>query len=163
MSSRVPFYRCLLVSIILLAACSPAASSPVPLPTPTSFHPALERPPLETHPAPVLPPPTFKTGESYRDSAADMSVSFLDVVNFRASVDEQAETVEVVLRMRDIPDAAPLGQATNLVEYLWMVFIYLGPPMEDPATTPIDYYFGLNTMIDDPYLEKVNGIWQIGP
>jgi len=79
-----------------------------------------------------------------------MPVSFLDVVNFRARVDEQRETVEVMLRMRDIPYTATRGQVTNLVEYLWMVFVYLDPSTEEPAATPIDYYFASNTRIDDP-------------
>jgi hypothetical protein len=149
MSSRFPFYSCLLGLMILLAACSPAANSP----TPTAFHPALDRPPLETQAAPVLPPAAFKAGESYSDNANDMPVSFLDVLNFRTRVDEQAETVEVVLRMRDIPDAATLGQVTNLVEYFWAVYVYLDPSTQDSATTTIDYYFGLNTMIDDPYAD----------
>ena len=150
-----PFYRRLLVLIILLASCSPATTSPAPLPTPTQpIHPAMERLPVETRAAPVFPPPIFKAGESYSDNADDMPISFLDVMNFRANVDEQTETVEVVLRMRDIPETATLGQVTNLVEYLWTVFVYLNPSTEDSTASPIDYYFALNTMIDEPYADQ---------
>jgi hypothetical protein len=83
-----------------------------------------------------------------------MSVNFLDVISFRAYVHEQDENVEVVLRMRDIPDTAALGQVTNLVEYLWAVYVYLDPSTQDPAAQPIDYYFGLNTLIDDPNADR---------
>jgi hypothetical protein len=83
-----------------------------------------------------------------------MSVGFLDVIAFRANVHEQEENVEVVLRMRDIPDTATLGQVTNLVEYLWAVYVYLDPSTENPAAQPSDYYFGLNTLIDDPNADR---------
>jgi hypothetical protein len=133
MSSWYHFYCRLLVLSILLAACSPATSPPVPLPTHTPFHPALERPPLETRAEPVFPPPVFQVGQNHTDSANDMPISFLDVIGFRARVDEAADTVEVVLRMRDIPHTAPLGQVTNLLEYSWAVYVYLDPSTEDPS------------------------------
>jgi hypothetical protein len=149
MVSKFMRSNCLILIVILLTSCSPATSSPAPSPTPTQqIDPALE-----TRATPVLPPPIFKAGQSYSDSAHDMPVSFLDVVNFRTKVNEQAQTVEVVLRMRDIPYNATQGQVTNLVEYLWMVFVYLDPSTEDPAAPPIDYYFASNTLIDDPYAD----------
>ena len=155
MSPRFSLYPYLLVFLLVLASCSPRASSPPPIPTSTAAsHPALERPALETQAAPVFPPPTFKVGINYSDSANDMSVGFLDVISFRAYVNEQEENVEVVLRMRDIPDTATLGQVTNLVEYLWAVYVYLDPSTQDPAAQPIDYYFGLNTLIDDPNADR---------
>jgi hypothetical protein len=155
MSPRFSLYPYLLMFLLVLAACSPGASSPPPIPTATAaIHPALERPALETQAAPAFPPPTFKVGINYSDSANDMSVNFLDVISFRAYVDEQEDNVEVVLRMRDIPDTATLGQVTNLVEYLWAVYVYLDPSTQDPAAQPIDYYFGLNTLIDDPNTDR---------
>lgn len=151
--------RYLLFLMILLASCAPAAPSATPLATSTApVHPALDRPALDTPVPRVFPAPTFKVGQSYSDKAEDMPISFLDVVGFRARVDEQRQTVEVVLRMRDIPDTAPLGQVTNLIEYLWAVYVYLDPSQADPAATPIDYYFGLNTVIDEPYTDVNNPI-----
>src|SRR5688572_19026873 len=155
MSPRFPLYPCLLVLPLVLVSCSPGAGSPTPIPTSTAaIHPALDRPPLETQAAPAFPPPTFKVGKIYSDSANDISVGFLDVISFRANVNEQEENVEVVLRMRDIPDTATLGQVTNLVEYLWAVYVYLDPSTGDPAAQPSDYYFGLNTLIDDPNTDR---------
>ena len=155
MSPRFPLYPCLLVLPLVLVSCSPGAGSPTPIPTSTAaIHPALDRPALETAVAPAFPPPTFKVGKIYSDSANDISVGFLDVIAFRANVNEQEENVEVVLRMRDIPDTATLGQVTNLVEYLWAVYVYLDPATEDPAAQASDYYFGLNTLIDDPNADR---------
>ena len=154
MSRRFSLSPCLLVLLLLLVSCSPGAVSPMPIPTSTpAIHPALDRPPLETQAAPTFPPPTYRPGKSYIDRANDISVGFLDVISFRANVNEQEENVEVVLRMRDIPDTATLGQVTNLVEYLWAVYVYLDPSQAGPAATPIDYYFGLNTVIDEPYTD----------
>ena len=111
MSSRFHLYRRLLVSLLLLAACSPATRGPAPLPTHTPFHPALERPPLETRPEPVFPPPAFQAGKNYTDRANDMPVSFLDVIGFRARVDEAAvrntQDVDILLRRSDLPAPRP--------------------------------------------------------
>lgn len=152
MSSGFPFsfYSPLLVLMILLAACSPAA----PPPSHTTSPPGNgETTPGDTG-ATGLSSSHIQNGESYSDSTEDMLVSFLDAVNFRTVVNEQAETVKVMLRMRDIPDTASLGQVTNLVEYLWAVYVYLDPYTEGPAVQPTDYYFALNTMIDDLHTDR---------
>src|SRR4030095_859485 len=91
--------------------------------------------------------------QSYSDSANDMSVSFLDVVSFQANVNEQSETLEVILQVRDIRPTATLGQVKNLLEYLWMIFIYLDPTQSTPTSIPGDYYFSLNTRIDELYAD----------
>jgi hypothetical protein len=144
---------CLAVSLIsTLTSCAPTARTTTPISTSTPLvQPTTEVRPVETRVEPKFPPPTFKADQSYSDSANDMPVSFLDVVSFRAHVDEQEETVKVVLRMRDIPYVAPLGGVTNLLEYFWAVYVYRDPSTDAQAATPVDYYFGLNTMIDDPY------------
>ncbi len=138
--------------ISMFTSCAPVAGSPTPIATSTMpVQPTMERPPVETEAAPKFPPPIFKANQNYSDSANDMPVSFLDVVSFRTHVNEQEETVQVVLRMRDILYDAPLGQVTNLLEYFWAVYVYLDPPPDALAAMPVDYYFGLNTIIDDPY------------
>ena len=92
----------------------------------------------------------FKAGVSYSDAAGDMAISFLDVVAFQATVDEEAQTVEVILKMRDIPENATRGQVKNLFEYSWTIFIYLDPATANPEHIPGDYYFGVNTSIPEP-------------
>jgi hypothetical protein len=152
---RTQLIFCLTASLVsILTACTPAASSPIPISISTPpAQPTMEISPVETQVETKFPPPTFKAGQSYGDSADDMPVSYLDVVGFLARVDEQAEIVEVVLRMRDIPYDAPLGQVTNLVEYFWAVYVYLDPSTDNTTAAPVDFYFGLNTMIDDPYAD----------
>jgi hypothetical protein len=92
----------------------------------------------------------FKAGLHYNDASGDMTVSFLDVVAFQATVNEEAENLEVILNMRDIPENATRGQVKNLFEYAWTVFIYLDPSKASPEDIPGDYYFGVNTSIREP-------------
>jgi len=92
----------------------------------------------------------FKTGLSYGDTSGDIAISFLDVIGFQATVDEPSETLKVLLHMRDIPDTAPIGQITNLIEYAWLIFVYLDPSKVSQTDKPEDYYLALNTTIYDP-------------
>jgi hypothetical protein len=92
----------------------------------------------------------FRIGQSYRDAANDMAISFLDVVGLQATVDEESETLEVVLQMRDIPPSATLEQRTNLIQYSWAVFVYLDPARSSSTDRPGDYYFAVNTSTQDP-------------
>ena len=135
---------CLAASLIsILTSCAPA-------PTPS---PAASSSPVPTHTAPTIqdgPSSPFQAGRRYSDTSEDMAVSFLDVVAFRADINEEAETLDVLLQLRDIPDTADLGQVTNLVEYAWTVNVYLDPTESDPANLPGDYYLSLNTSVDDP-------------
>src|SRR5688572_24898297 len=101
---------CLLASIF--ASCAPALT-PSPSPSIT--------------PAPTNTPQTmlasdssfFQVGRRYSDASEDMAISFLDVVAFRTEVNEETETLDVFLQMRDVPETADLGQVTNLIEYAW--------------------------------------------
>ena len=54
-----------------------------------------------------------------------MAIPFLDVIAFRATVNEEAETLDVLLWLRDIPEMAERRQVTNMIEYSWIVNIYL--------------------------------------
>jgi hypothetical protein len=100
----------------------------------------------------------FRAGRNYSDSANDMAISSLDVVGFRATVDEAAETLEVVLQMRDIPPTASLEQTTNVIQYSWAVFIYLDPAKSSPTDRPGDYYFAVNTSTFDPSESATPGV-----
>ena len=86
-------------------------------------------------------------GYSYDDSSNDMAVSFLDVINFQATVDEENESLEIVLHMRDIPPTARLGQFTNVVEYSWIISIFLDSSRSATANRMGDYYIALNTNV----------------
>lgn len=142
--STIRFYIHLIFVVVLLTSCSPA-------PTPTLSPPTSTPPqPTKANPATLDDGSMLKTGVGYSDASDDMAISFLDVIYFQASVDEESETLKVVLHMRDIPAKVPRGQVTNLVEYLWMIFVYLEPSKVTQADRPGDYYFTLNTTIDDP-------------
>ena len=138
------------ITVLLVSTLSSCRSAPT-LPTPTLPTPTTTPPqPTETKPAtPNTDSSMFKAGRNYSDAAGDMPVSFLDVVGFQATVDEESETLKIVMRMRDIPYTAPRGQVTNLLEYLWMVFVYLDPSEINPDKIAGDYYLGLNTAVDD--------------
>src|SRR5688500_17964897 len=111
MLSKTPISVPLTLLILLLAACS-AAPAPAASSTPTAS------PPTEAPPAiPEGEFSLFKAGQRYSDSPEDMEVTFLDVVAFQATVDEETRTLDVLLWMRDIPDMADRGQVTNLIEY----------------------------------------------
>lgn len=133
------FRTCLtLLFISLLSSCGtqPTLSSP----TPTSVPPQ----PTDAKPATIDEASLFKAGLSYSDTSGDMQISFLDVVAFQAEVNEESETLEVLLHMRDIPTTATRGQVKNLIEYSWTIQVYLDPSQASPADIPGDFYFALN-------------------
>jgi len=135
----------ILLLAILLISCSPAPTAPTfPVPTLTPQQPT------QAETATLRDGSMFTTGRMYSDASGDMPISFLDVVGFQAMVDEESETLKIVLHMRDIPETATRGQVTNRVEYSWMVFIYLDPSKVSQTDQPGDYYFALNTTIEDP-------------
>src|SRR5215207_5131500 len=127
--------RLILLIILLLTSCSsaPTLSSPTPVP------------PQPTNTAPAIFSP-FQSGTRYVDTSGDMAISFLDVVAFKATVNEEAEILDVTLWMRDIPETADRGQVANLIEYSWKIDVYLDPSEVDVA----DYYIGLNTSVENP-------------
>lgn len=141
---KVCFLPWLLFLALLWTSCSPA---PTPrASTPTSLPPTKANTTILSADAMIQP------GFRYQDQPGDMEVSFLDVVEFQAAVDEESETLEVVLWMRDIPPSAPLGQVKNFLEYLWMVSIYLDPARGTSGEP--DYYLAVNTTIDDPQASR---------
>src|SRR5688572_28660847 len=104
--NRAGFHYCLLFLAIGLGSCSPklVPSSPTSIPPqPTSTEPST----TESQFSP------FKAGIRYADTSGDMAIPFLDVIAFRATVNEEAETLDVLLWMRDIPEMADRGQVTN--------------------------------------------------
>jgi hypothetical protein len=135
----------ILFLIILLTSCSPGPTA-TKLPLATVTRPQ----PTQAETATLGNGSMFKSGLSYSDASGDMPISFLDVVGFQATVDETSETLKIVLHMRDIPETATRGQVTNLVEYAWMVFVYLDPSQAIQTDQPGDYCFALNTTIEDP-------------
>ncbi|HKY53554.1 MAG TPA: hypothetical protein VJM08_04570, partial [Anaerolineales bacterium] len=96
---------CFVASLVsTLTSCSSAPPSPTSIPPqPTSTATATSD--------------LLEAGRYYSDPSDDMEISFLDVVGFQATVNEESETLEVILQMRDIPLTAPRGQATNVFEY----------------------------------------------
>ncbi|HSL30723.1 MAG TPA: hypothetical protein VK900_16095, partial [Anaerolineales bacterium] len=117
MSSKAQLSVPLTLLILLLTACS-LAPTPGPSSTPSAVPP--------TQAPPATPDGEFspvESGQRYFDYADDMAVSFLDVVAFQARVDEESDTLDVLLWMRDIPDMADRGQVTNLFEYAWTIHV----------------------------------------
>ena len=142
MSSKIQNAIHLILLTILLASCSPANTPPSPTSIPSQPTSAEAAP---TENAESL----FESGRRYSDSSGDMTVSFLDVVAFQATVHEETETVDVLLQMRDIPETADLAQVTNLIEYSWTTFVYLDSSGVNPADVEANYYLGLNTSVED--------------
>ena len=141
LNGRSQLIFCLGASLIsILTSCAPA-------PTPSPIV-SIPPPPTDT-PQTTLSSDSspFQVGRRYSDVSEDMAISFLDVVAFRAEVNEETETLDVFLQMRDIPENADLGRVTNLIEYTWTIFVYLDPADANPANLPGDYYLSLNTSV----------------
>ncbi|HEU0294955.1 MAG TPA: hypothetical protein VFR47_19590 [Anaerolineales bacterium] len=136
--------RLLVCCALLLASCGPEVTPTVSSPTSTPPQPISTKP-VATEGEFAL----FRAGQSYGDSANDMAISFLDVVGFEATVDEESEVLEVVLQMRDVPSTTPLEQIPNIIQYSWVVFVYLDPATSNLTDVPGDYYFAVNTSISD--------------
>ena len=126
---------CLVVALVsVLVSCTAGQETPSPTsvpPQPTNAETAT----LDDESS------MFKAGLRYKDASGDMPVSFLDVVAFQSAVNEDSETLEVVLYMRDIPSTVTRGQMTNLIEYVWTIFVHLDPskasPTDIPGTRPV--------------------------
>ena len=146
---KVQFDIRLLFLVILLTSCSPAPTT-TPLPPTATIPPQ----PTQAKTASLDHGSAFRTGINYSDVSGDMPIPFLDVVSFLAMVDEETETLKVVLRMRDIPETVTRGQVTNLVEYLWMILVYMDPAKVSRTDQPGDYYLALNTTIEDPMADR---------
>src|SRR5215207_10923933 len=142
---------CFVASLVsVLVSCAPAQETPSPTsipPQPTNAETAT----LDDESS------MFKAGLRYKDASGDMPVSFLDVVAFQAAVNEETETLEVVLHMRDIPFTVTHGQITNLIEFSWVIFVHLDPSEASPANVPGDYYISLNTTADNHFIPGTEG------
>jgi len=127
-----------LLATLISSCAKPAATQLATQPT------SVEMPSTATAVSPMSGGVSYlEAGIRYSDAPGDMEVGVLDVVSFKAMVDESTESVEIRFQMRDVPPTAPLDLTTDLSEYLWVVFIYL-----NPATTtevPGDNYFAVNT------------------
>ena len=140
------FRICLSILIIsLLSSCGSKPTFSSPTPTLVPAHPTNAEPATTSDAASI-----FRAGLRYSDASGDMAISFLDVVAFQAAVNEETETLEVLLHLRDIPPTVPRGQVKNLIEYAWSIFVYLDPSMAVPAEIPGDFYFALNTNAISP-------------
>ena len=139
MSSQVQISVHLILLILLLTSCSPAPTS-----APTSLPPTNIPPTITGNGS-----SPFQAGKRYYDTSGDMAVSFLDVVAFQATVNEEEETLDVLLWMRDIPDMADRGRVTNLIEYSWTVNVYPDPSQANLADL-VEYYLRLNTSVEEP-------------
>lgn len=137
--SKLSFVSRLFVLVVLLTACSPVKTSP----SPTAI---VSKPITTAGTTPVSENSPFQAGRRYSDTAEDMPVSFLDVVAFQATVNEESESLDVLLQMRDLPEIAELGQVVNLIEYSWTIYIYLDASKLNSA----DFYLSSNTWIEDP-------------
>src|ERR687891_282890 len=139
MSLKVQISVHLSLLIILLTSCSPAPTL-APTISPTNIPPTI----TGNGSSP------FQAGKRYYDTSGDMAVSFLDVVAFQATVNEEEETLDFLLWMRNIPDMADRGQVTNLIEYSWNIDVYSDPTPADPADLQREYQLSLNTPVSDP-------------
>jgi hypothetical protein len=125
-------FRCsfpLLILFTLLASCGTA---PVPVSPTDTPSPAPTTEPIATKSS------MLQAGLNYPDAAGDMEISFLDVTGFQATVNEEAEILEVVLHMRDIPPTVTRG---DVGEYMWDIAIFLDPSTIDAANHLPDYGF----------------------
>jgi hypothetical protein len=94
--------------------------------------------------------PFLNAGLSYSDASGDMAVSFLDVLAFQATINEETEILEVLLQMRDVPPTATHRQIRNVVEYMWEISIFTDPSKLNTNDVQPDYYLFLMTVETDP-------------
>ena len=92
----------------------------------------------------------LKVGLRYRDPSDDIELSFLDVIAFEATVNEEASLLDVIFYLRDVPPTATHRQIRNIPEYQWVISIFLDPSQSSAANAQPDYYFFLQTLITDP-------------
>ena len=142
---RARFRNYMLLLAIGLNSCAPAPETP----SPTSIPPQPTRAELATL---ADDSSLFKAGFRYSDTSGDMEVSFLDVVAFQAAVNEESDTLEIVLQMRDLPPNLTRQQTTKLIEYSWLIFVYIDPSKVSPADITEDYYLALTTTADTRFV-----------
>ncbi|HXD09978.1 MAG TPA: hypothetical protein VN653_07950 [Anaerolineales bacterium] len=86
-----------------------------------------------------------------------MSTSFLDVTSFQATVGEN-NTLEVVLKMRDIPLTAERGGTRNVAEYSVLVTIYADPKTATSTASPDFQLMAVAASFDPPDSSNPSGI-----
>jgi hypothetical protein len=94
----------------------------------------------------------LEAGFKYSDSLDDTTLSFLDVIGFQTTVDEETETVEAIFTMRDIPPLAERGLVKNVAEYQWEISVYLHPEDRPSGEPPADYSLFVWSFTLDPSL-----------
>ena len=150
MFSKLRFYIHLLLLVILLPACSPAPALSTPTRSSSTSAP-LQPAPSQSQPTETSNGPSIlQAGLSYSDTADDMEISFLDVMDFQATVNEESEILEVLFHMRDIPSTATRRQIRNRPEYMWQVDVYLDSPESNTTDAHPDYYLLVMTVETDP-------------
>ena len=135
----------------VLVVLTTILSSCAPNPTPTLV-PLAATEPQPTHTATAAPEresSMLKAGQSYGDSADDMTASYLDVISFQATVNEESETLEVVLHMRDIPSTVKIRQIKNFAEHMLDIDIFQDPAKITRPNAQPDYDFFLSTYYGD--------------
>lgn len=145
LTGRNQFALCLtFVVIILLSSCGPV--TPFASPTPTSPQPTAS----QTQTAETNNESFLQAGRKYGDIAGDMEVSFLDVVAFQATVNEESEVLEVIFQMWDVPPTATHRQIRNQAEYMWEVQVFLEPSELLTTDAQFDYLLTAMTVETDP-------------
>lgn len=145
------FFATSLITLLLAACVAPQATA-TPHSTSTRIPPTTA--PSAT--AEITIPGLIRAGEFYIDTSDDMQEGFLDVVEFQANVDEYAETVEVVFRLRDLPEMVTRRQILNFVEYWWEVSVFYAAPTDPNATLDVGIF--VDTSASDESAEMVEGI-----
>ncbi len=147
---RRDFRHFLLLLAIGLSSCSPATETVSVTATPATNNTAAAETPLP-------PSAILETNLRYEDPADDMSTSFLDVTDFQATVDEN-NTLEVVLKMRDIPLTAERGGTRNVAEYSVLVTVYLDPQTAASTASPDFQIMAVAATFDPPDPSNQSGI-----
>ena len=143
MKRYFPACHVLLFAVVVWTACAPRTTAIPSLPVPTKSVPSAVAT-SETEPL------WLKSGFRYQDSTDDAGFSFLDVIRFQVTVDEETETVEAVFTMRDIPPTAERGLVKNVAEYQWDISVYLNPDEHLSEGQPADYYLYVWSFTLDP-------------
>lgn len=150
---------------LLLNSCTSQALTPASSLTPTEALSAPSSPtptPVEALSAPVSPTPTpaeatcpgpatdggssmFRADSRYSDKAGDMENSLLDVIGFETKIDEQSETLEVVLYMRDITPTVTLKQILDFAENMAGISVFLKLPSDGLENAALDFGFSVAT------------------
>ena len=135
-----------LILLLILISCAPAPT----LTSPTSTPPPPSASPTQLTPASTQESPIIQAGLHYNDAADDMEVSFLDMIGLQATVNEEAELLEVTLQLRDVPETLTRRQIRNRPEYALEIQVFLDPSEVTTTDAQPDYSLSLMTVQTDP-------------